>query len=192
MIMVKARLLAKCKHTLIFRGGVGQEMEVENIKNWKYIGFSIEFSRVHGYATDMTWICQLVRTYCVGMPSNANSSEPPRSLLQGIAPFCSKPKTTLLLPRFKKTVSITLSLCTPRRCIAGDGVKLRSFLTLTIYGREQFAPRLGRFIRGTVKTVVSSMKPAWLKKKKKLLPYRKSDHKPSGAPPVAQSLCLLS
>ena len=101
MIMVKAWLLAKCMHTLMFRGGVGQEMEVEHIKNWKYIGFSIKCSRVHGYATDMTWICQLVSTYSVGMPSNANSPEPPRNLLQGITPFCSKPKT-LLLPRLKK------------------------------------------------------------------------------------------
>jgi hypothetical protein len=54
IVMVKALLLAKCMHTLMFRGGVGQEMEVENINNWKYTGFSIKCSRVHGYATDMT------------------------------------------------------------------------------------------------------------------------------------------
>jgi hypothetical protein len=167
--MIKACLLPKCMHTLLFRGGVGQEMKFEYIKNWKYIGFSIKcIPTWSGYATSCAHVM-------CGNAFNANSSEPPRNLLQGFTPNCSKPWTTLPLPRFKKTVNLTFSLCTPRRCMTGEGVKLRSFWTSTLHRGSTSRPLYPRYRE---ECVVSSIKPAWIKKN--LLSYRKSDHKPSG------------
>lgn len=126
MIMGKAWLLAKCMHTPMFRGGVGQEMEVENTKNWKYIGFSIKFfSRAHGYATDMTWICQIVRTYsvweCLATQTRLNRHG---ICYKGLLLSAQNRKLRCcylgIKKKKKKTVSLTLSQCTPRRCMVGE------------------------------------------------------------------------
>lgn len=105
MIMVKTWLLAKCMHTLMFRCGVGQEMEVENIKNWKYVGFSIKCSRVHGYATDMNWICQLLRTYSVWecLLTQTRLNRHGICYKELLLSAQNRKLRTLLIPRFKKT-----------------------------------------------------------------------------------------